>query len=182
VGSTRADAAAALRQRLSEAEAQRLTGAGEPPSIATTPALDLQAYATSIAAHPLRVDLAPADIGGSAVIGTAGAPQLTVVAGDLVVSGQLSGSGVVVVRGSLQVTGTLSFTGLVLVMGALICESSSTLTVYGGFWRGASVDERLALQGAGAIAYSSAALAGVDAVFPGLLPRAAIVAGWQEQM
>ena len=52
----------------------------------------------------------------------------------------------------------------------------------GALWRNASQDTRVALQGTGAVVYNSAALAAVDIAFPGLLPHAAVIAGWQEQL
>jgi hypothetical protein len=82
----------------------------------------------------------------------------------------------------LHVSGTLAFTGLVVALGGIICESSSDVQVMGALWRTASPDPRLYLNGHGVIAYSSAALVAADSAFPGLLPHAAVVAGWQETL
>ena len=169
-----------LRQRLSTSVAGLLTGNGGAPSIATAPALDLQPYAARVInrTEATRVSGAPAP----SLLGTTEAPQLSVISGDLDVVNQLSGSGVLVVDGALHVSGTFDFSGLVLALGAIVFEPSSTVEVVGAVWRAASQDERLGLQGRGAIVYGSAALAQADRAFPGVLPHAAVATGWHEPL
>jgi hypothetical protein len=176
---TSPDAEPELRQLLA-GNAERLVGAGESPSIATTLPPDVQALLTACTQLSACVSVPPtvADI---VALGSVGAPQIA-LANDLDVGGQLSGAGVLVVRGTLHVSGTLAFTGLVVALGGIICESSSDVQVMGALWRTASPDPRLYLNGHGVIAYSSAALAAADSAFPGLLPHAAVVAGWQETL
>jgi len=171
-----ADAVPELRQRLA-GSVGRLVGAGAAPSIAVAAPLDVQALAAACVQYPAHVTLGA--LGPVAELGSAGAPQVA-VANDLDVSGEFTGAGILVVRGTLHVSGRFSFTGLVVALGALICESSSDVRVLGAVWRPAGGDPRLALAGHGAIAYSSAALGVADVAFPGALPHAAEVAGWQE--
>jgi len=176
LATSRADAEPELR-RLLAGSAARLVGAGESPSIVATVPLDVQALVSAGAQNPARI--AVASTVATAVFGSADAPRIA-VADDLEVTEQLSGAGLLIVRGMLHVTGSLSFSGLVVALGGIICESSSSVYVTGALWRGASPDPRLYLAGHGAIAYSSAALTAADMAFPGLLPHAVAVAGWQE--
>ncbi len=182
LGTPRADAAAALRQRLSAAAALSLVGAGGTPSVATVAPLDLQAYAAAMAKRPEHVTFTSITGNGTVVLGTRQAPQLSIVTGDCDVAGRLSGDGILVVEGTLHATGNLAFIGLLLALGGVVFESGSDATITGALWRGGGVDNRLELQGTGGIAYSSSALAAVDAAIPGLLPHAAVVVGWQEQL
>jgi len=117
-----------------------------------------------------------------AIWGTTGAPQLSIVAGDLQVSGHLAGSGVLIVQGTLQIAGAVEFAGVVLAQGAVLLDPSSSVTVVGTLWQAASQDERLELRGSGVLAYSSSALSDLDRVFPGLLPHAVVATGWLEDL
>jgi hypothetical protein len=45
-------------------------------------------------------------------------PRVTIIGGDLEISGRFSGAGVLVVRGRLAGSGALNYTGLILVLGA----------------------------------------------------------------
>jgi hypothetical protein len=171
-----------LRARLSSGVADALVGAGGSPSIATVASLDLQTYASAMMQRPERVILTAVTANDLPTLGTEAAPQLSIVTGDCDVAGRVSGNGILVVQGALHVTGNLAFAGLVLALGGVVFEAGSDATISGALWRGVSVDDRLELSGAGAIAYSSAALGAVDTAFPGLLPHAAVVVGWQEQL
>lgn len=177
----RAEAEPALRTELSSAAPGQITGMGAAPSVGTVQRLDLDTYATSVANTPAAIVHAAGSV-NDATWGTTGAPQLSIVAGDLQVSGRLTGSGVLIVKGALQVAGALEFAGVVLVQGAVLFEPSSSITVVGTLWQAASQDERLELRGGGVIAYSSSALSDLDGAFPGLLPHAVVVAGWREDL
>jgi hypothetical protein len=166
-----------LRRQLAQ-DAERVVGAGESPSIGATSAPDVQSIVTACTQRSVHTSVAPTV--GTAVLGSVDAPQIAVAAHDLEVTGQLSGAGVLVVPGTLRISGGFSFAGLVVVLGGILCEPSSDVHVLGALWRTGSQDPRLYLNGHGAIAYSSAVLAAVDAAFPGLLPHAAVVAAWQE--
>jgi len=182
LGTPQVDAEAALRQRLSAGAALDLVGAGGTPSIAAVAALDLQTYLAALLGRPEHVTLSAVTPNGAVVLGTPDAPQLSIVAGDCDVAGRLSGNGILAVEGTLHVTGSLDFRGLLLALGGVVFESGSEATITGAFWRGSGVDDRLQLHGTGSIAYSSAALAAVDTAFQGLLPRAAVVVGWEEEL
>ncbi|MFQ5667198.1 MAG: hypothetical protein ACE5I7_12295 [Candidatus Binatia bacterium] len=181
LSSPRADAARTLRRRLSGIHSRQLIGAGASPSIGITAPLELRAYAAGFGSSPRAVRLTAKAVTERAV-GTEAAPQITIVDGDLDVPHSLKGSGVLVVQGTLHVSGTVTFQGLLLALGGVVFESSSEVTVLGTVWNAANQDERLTLRGRGAILYSSTALASVDAAFPGLLPHAAVVVGWEEQL
>ncbi len=173
---------AALRTRLSEQTAQQLVGAGGTPSLATTPSLDVDAYVRNADTYAGHVRLFAATLPGDIVLGTQTSPQVSTVVGDVNVGGTLSGSGILVVQGTLHVTGTLNFTGLLIAQGGIVFEPSSTVTVAGAIWLGPSEDIPVDLLGGGSVAFSSSILADVDRAFTGLLPHAAIVVGWQEQL
>jgi len=177
----RPEAEAALRTELSGAAPGQIAGTGGAPSVATVQRLDLDTYANNVASVPMATAYAAGSVGNS-TWGTTGAPQLSIVAGDLQVSGHLAGSGMLVVKGTLQVAGAVDFAGVILVQGAVLFDPSSIVTVVGTLWQAASQDERLELGGSGVIAYSHSALAGLDRAFPGLLPHAAMVAGWREDL
>lgn len=181
LSSSSAAAEATLRSRLWGESAQRVVGAGGTPSLATASPIDVQRYATACAARPERVE--PTAPGGDpSVLGTVQTPQLSIITGDLDVSGELTGAGILVVQGTWHVTGQVAFTGLVLAMGGIVFEPSSQVSVTGAVWRAASNDGRLQLMGSGGIGYSRAALAVADTAFAWLLPHAAVVASWQEQL
>ncbi len=174
-----------LDHRIGDPASQPTGSAAAIPAVAGPSAagssLDLHACATAVARRSEGVTLS-APLADDATIGLRSAPQISVVPGDLEVSGSLSGCGILVVRGTLHVTGRLAFTGLVLAMGGVVFEPSSTVTVTGALWHAADTDERLDLRGSGFIVYSSQALAENDPAFPGLLPHAAVLTGWQEQL
>ena len=175
-----AEAEQDLRRRLPEGLAGRLPGAGGVPSIATSPTFNVQSYADRFAAQPSCVHLSA--LGETLTLGPPGTPQISVVEGDARISGRLRGNGVLVVRGTLDVTGTLEFTGLVVALNGILFEPAGNITITGTLWQGPAMDDRLQLRGSGAIGYSSSALTAVDTAFPGILPHAAVVKGWEEQL
>ncbi len=178
---SRPDREELLRARLAPADAQRLVGAGGTPSIATTPALDVQAYANRCSQHPARVRLSAVTLQPDLVLGTTQSPQVSVVTGDVDIAGHLDGAGVLIVQGTLQVTGSLHFSGLVIAQ-SLVFQASSQVAVAGAVWQAPGDGARLQLGGSGSVVYSSDALGTIDQAFPGLLPHAAVLAGWQEQL
>jgi hypothetical protein len=171
-----------LRAGLPPGSASRVVGKGGAPSIATGVPIDLQALAARCASQPGSVQLSGAAVGAGASLGTASAPQVSITADSVDVTGSISGAGVLIVQGTLHVSGALAFTGVVLAMGGVSFEPASTVTVTGAFWRAASQDARLSFNGGGAVLYSSTALAAIDQAFAGLLPHAAVMVGWQEQL
>jgi hypothetical protein len=177
-----ADTESALRERLGAALAGQLVGAGGPPSITTAPSVDIQAFASRVAGLPGAVLLGGIGSSDPVSFGTRQAPQVSVVAGDVDIRDYASGNGILVISGGLHLSGTFDFTGVLVVMGGISLEPASDVHIAGALWRGASVDERLQLRGTGAVMYSSEALAGVDAAFPGALPHAVIMTGWLEQL
>lgn len=177
-----ADAERALRSRLGDELAARVVGQGGPPSITTTTAVDVQGVVAEIARRPDCLRFPNLSTGEPVQLGTPDAPQLTVVSGDVDVADRVSGNGILVVQGRLHVGGQFDFSGLVVALGGVLFDSSSDVLVAGAFWNAASGGEAVQLLGTGAIMYSSQALAQADAAFPDLLPRAAVVTGWLEQL
>ena len=175
-----ADGVRVLRERLAVV-GDHVAGTGTAPSISAASRLGLDAYVTRMATDPAAVrPTLTAD--GSGCLGTPDQPQLTVLDGDVQLSGRLTGAGVLVIRGGLHVTGTLEFAGLMVVAGVVVFDPAGAVTVTGALWRAASLDDRTELQGRGAIRYGSEALAAFDRLQPGRLPHAATVVGWQEQL
>lgn len=182
LGSANPDTERALRVSLGEEGAGRCVGAGGPPSIATTVPADVQALASLLVHWPDSLvfgEITPSD---PARIGTSQTPQLSVVTGNVDIAGHAAGNGILLVLGNLHVGGELEFTGLVVVMGGVLFDPSSDVVIAGALWHGANGDGQLRLRGRGAVMYSSAALAAIDAAFPGVLPHAAVVTGWLEQL
>jgi hypothetical protein len=173
-----------LRRRIPADLAEHLLGSGGPPSIATSSSINVQRYADMLAAQPACEHVPRlADIMGENT-DAPGTPRIAVVEGDALVaeSELVKGSGVLVVLGTLQVVGGLEFTGLVIALGGIVFEPSGSVTITGALWQGPSMDDRLELHASGAIVYSSTALAAADTAVPGILPHAAVVSGWEEEL
>jgi len=179
---TAADAAAMILQQLGAALAGRFVGLGGPPSITTAPQVDIQTLSSRVAQLAEAVLLGSIAASDHVSLGSRQTPQASVVAGDVDIGDQTSGSGILVILGGLHVSGTFNFTGLVVVMGGISFEPGSEVSVAGALWRGPGVDRRMRLRGAGALMYSSEALAEADAAFPGVLPHAVVMSGWLEQL
>ena len=64
------------------------------------------------------------DYTGIPNLGTSGSPQVTVVDGNLTLSGATSGTGILLVTGTLTYSGNFSFNGLILVVGAGVLQAS----------------------------------------------------------
>jgi len=179
---TAADAASMILQQLGAALAGRFVGLGGPPSITTAPQVDIQTLSSRVAQLAEAVLLGSIAASDHVSLGSRQMPQASVVTGDVDIGDQTSGSGILVILGGLHVSGTFNFTGLVVVMGGISFEPGSEVSVAGALWRGPGVDRRMRLRGAGALMYSSEALAEADAAFPGLLPHAVVMSGWMEQL
>jgi Tfp pilus assembly protein PilX len=94
---------------------------GLPPSEQTPAGLDgLVQQITSVANNVIT---GPAS---TVPLGSAAAPQITVVNGDLSISGNSTGYGILVVTGNLSFSGTVGWRGIVLVVG------KGTFTYSGG--------------------------------------------------
>jgi len=180
LGSPDEDAAEALRRGLADGLAAHVVGRGGAPSIAATAPFDVAGLLAELAGRTDCVRLNELAAGEAVQLGTADAPQIVVVRGDVTVAGHVSGTGVLVVSGRLQVTGQFEYAGLIVALGDVVFEPASTAVVAGAFWHNAGDDDVLRLQGTGAIVYSSQVLAQVDAVFPALLPHPAVMTGWYE--
>jgi hypothetical protein len=178
------DAEVDLRRGVPADLAEQLIGSGGPPSIATNSTINVQRYADVLAAQPACEHLPRLPNTTGENTDDPGTPRIAVVEGDALVSESelVKGSGVLVVRGRLQVMGTFEFSGLVIALGGILFEPSGSVTITGALWQGPTMDDRLELRSRGAIAYSSPALAAADTAFPGILPHAAVVSGWEEEL
>jgi hypothetical protein len=132
--------------------------------------------------------------GLEAVTGAAGSsPNAQHLAGDLAGSlgtgvflrrgalevADATGSGLLVVDGPLRVRGHLQFSGLVVVLGDVRFDPQSGIAITGGLLQGPNAG-LLHLLGRGTIRHDPEALATLESLAPGLLPRRARVTGWQE--
>ncbi len=153
--------------------------ASSEPAPASTLAthLDVNAIGAQLSASAIAVHVAPGP--APEILGVAGAPQLTIVDGDLTISATTSGAGLLLVRGALQISGTLRFDGLVIVIGALESSGDGEISLSGALWQATGSDRTL-LTGRGFIHYSSAALSLADSAAPGVLPHALRVLGRYE--
>ncbi len=171
-----------LRAKLPDFVTRELLGAGGTPSIATVPTFDVESISRRSAAQSAAVAFGELHVPSAVVLGTPRTPQISIVHGSVDVSGSLTGNGMLIIEGGLHVSGRLEFTGIIVGMNDLTFESASNVMVSGALWQGGNERNRLELRGEGAIMYSSRALTAVDNLFPALLPHAAVVAGWQEQL
>lgn len=72
-----------------------------------------KAAAVADTVYPAGTELS----GSNIVLGTDNAPQITVVEGDLSISGGGTGSGLLIVKGTLLYSGAFNFNGLIMVVG-----------------------------------------------------------------
>jgi hypothetical protein len=94
-------------------------------------------------------------------LGTLVDPKMTLVDGNLKVSGTWSGCGILVVNGNLAMTGGCQFTGIVVVLGDLDFTGGGPADVahiIGGLIMQGTVIDDSKVSGAGRIFYSSAAV------------------------
>ncbi len=133
------------------ADPAQVDGTGGAPSVTRRAAPDLMPLRTSATA----VHLAPSPL--PAALGTASAPQLSVVDGDVPVVGALGGAGVLYTAGHLRGAGRLDFTGIVAAAGGLEVTAAGELRVCGALW--AAGEPALDLRGHGQVRASSDAIA-----------------------
>lgn len=157
--------------------AAAVSGAGEIPSIIASSPIDLTTYPDGLAARSDAVLQSPGDTAGALTLGTASAPQLTIVGNDWNVAGGVSGWGILLVRGDLDITGELQYRGLVIVEGNVDLTSSGDLRIEGSLWSSA---ERLSLGGVGFVRYEPAILKNVDTAISEALLHLPVVVAWRE--
>jgi hypothetical protein len=97
----------------------------------------------------------------SASLGTLLSPKMTVVDGNLSISGAWTGAGILVVNGNLKMTGGCQFVGIVVVLGDLSMAGggpADVANIVGGLiYQGTVIDDS-SLGGAGRVLYSSGAV------------------------
>lgn len=165
-GSVAGANAAALLSQVPARLYSRIDGKGGAPSIGEAE-LDFQGLLASL--KPMATEEFTASTFSPDELGNADEDdyRVTVVEGDLHLSGDTKGAGVLIVEGSLTLTGRLSYEGLVLVVGDLrLSGSGSEAKVYGALMIGQSLvtEERLRARSRGAaqVYYSSQALSNVE--------------------
>jgi hypothetical protein len=168
----------AVRAQLPDSPRPCVVGAGDAPSVAEVWPLDVDSQAAAFERLPGAVRMAAVAPPADWNLGTVETPQLTVVIGDLEVSGHLSGDGVLIIYGEWRVTGEVSYSGLIIAMGEVTFEPQSHVSLTGALWHAGSAP--LAFLGDDEITYSSEALSRADAAFPAVLPRAPAVIAWRE--
>lgn len=166
------DAAAALAARLPPGAGAQLVGRGGSPSIAGAALPSAEALADT-AGRRAEAQAIGADVSGALGEGLFVSPaSLRMV--------DASGSGVLVVNGQLELSGASTFTGLIIALGDVRLDAAGSAAIDGAVVVGRG-GATLSLRGSGHIAYDPRVIAAVDALFPGLLPRAARVTGWRER-
>ncbi len=145
----------------------QIVGADGPSSIVRRRPPDLGPLRTRAGA----VHVAPPTV--PALVGSVGAPQLTVVDGDAMVAGATSGAGILYAAGTLHVSGTLDFTGVVAAAGGVEVTATGELRVCGALWAAGST--ALDARGRGVVHASGDAIAMAARLAP-LPARARIVA------
>lgn len=88
--------------------------------------------------------------------------------------------GILVVRGALHVEKGLTMRGLLIALGDVWLADGATLHLEGVLIQGAEADY-MRLGGSGEVALGWQAIDLVERIAPGLLPRAAVVAGWKTE-
>jgi hypothetical protein len=167
-----ADAAAALAARLPSDAAARLVGRGGSPSIAGT-SLPSAAALAAAAANRAGAQVLNGEAHGALGDGLFVSPTALRLS-------DVSGSGVLVALGALDLGGTTTFSGLIIALGDVRADLGSNATIAGAVMVGAA-GAVVSLRGNGGIGYDARVIAGIDAAFPGLLPRQARVTGWREE-
>ena len=154
------------------AHPEQISGAGEPPSIARTPAPALNELAAAPGATHRAAGALPT------TLGTVAAPRFTAVDGDASATGTVTGAGTLYVAGRLLVSGRLSFTGVVAAAGGVQVVSGGAMQLCGTLWaNGASA---LDAGGSGSVRASAAALRLAATVAP--LPATARVVAVREAL
>lgn len=108
---------------LSHSQRDNITGEGADPSIAVlTNPPDLEEIVDLLTVHADRTYTGDTKVSGSTASGwgSLADPQITVVDGDLEVSGNGQGAGVLVVKGDVKMTGTFGWSGVVIVVGEVV--------------------------------------------------------------
>lgn len=167
-----ADAAEALVARLAPEVGARLVGRGGSPSIAGAALPSAEALADAAGRRADAQAVRP-DVSGALGEGLFVSPASMRMV-------DASGSGVLVVNGQLDLSGASTFTGLIVALGDVRLDPTGSAAIDGAVMIGRG-GAMLSLRGGGHIAYDPRVIAAVDALFPGLLPRAARVTGWRER-
>jgi len=127
----------ALAALLELSGAERVRGAGGPPSLAPMRPIDTRYFGDSAASATLESP-------GGVIKGTwgeVGSPMGGAVQGDASVEGLLEGYGALVVTGDLVIDGTLRFVGSLAVGGTLRVSPTGSLDVCGTIVCGALANE-----------------------------------------
>jgi hypothetical protein len=112
-------------------------------------------------------------LAGNNTFGTRAEPKVTLIQGDMRLTGTADGAGILIIQGGVDVdlTGTLHFEGLVIVMGDGISDNANEFDdkgaakIFGAMVViGDEVD--VSIKGAPAVSYSSAALANIQNIMP----------------
>ncbi len=138
-----------------------IIGKGAPPSIGTTPPINLDALAEQYIGIANQLS-GNQHIEDKTTWGTLTNPQVTYVKGDLKMSGKSSGAGVLIVGGNLTMKGTPRWDGIIIVLGN-VSSQAGTPDIFGALLiRGNELDVR----GNVNIQYSSQAIAMANTIAP----------------
>lgn len=168
-------AALAVTSAAAAAGARAVDGA---PDVFTTAALNLDPYAHALRARVDAIIHSPES--APARLGTAAAPQLTIIDGNWRAAGDISAFGIVVVRGDMEIDGRVHCGGLVVVEGDLRLGDAGELRIEGAVWIHGSATARIELRGAGFVRYEASNLARTAAALEGALLHSPEIVGWRE--
>jgi len=129
---------------------ERIIGRDGSPSVARVAAPNI----APLADVPGAVRHPAGTVAGD--LGNAAAPQLTVIEGDALVEGPVSGAGVLYIAGRLNISGTLVFTGVVAAAGGVDLTGTGEINVCGGLW--AAGERALDARGRGTVRASADAI------------------------
>ncbi len=137
-----------------------ITGSGNSPSVATSQNSTNWNQITQNIVSAADYTLAAGTYSTGTVLGTAAAPKITYVNGDVNFGGTATGYGIMVVNGDITISGQFTFYGILLVYGQSQIEAQATgqATVYGStMFVGQSVNFRAA-SGNASFLYSKQAI------------------------
>jgi hypothetical protein len=166
VGSPAGSNTTAIVDQIPANRQDQIYGIGGEPSVGeSTEDFDLDALFNQLAGRANN-NLAPGNYANQ-TIGTASDPMITLVSGDIHLSGQGAGQGVLLVDGNMTMSGQFTFVGVVIVRGDVRqTGGGSGVHVYGSLMVSQSItvvdDPELTVSGQADIIYCSAAIEGVE--------------------
>jgi hypothetical protein len=162
--------ATALIDQVPSGRTDNITGAGGPPAVGETSAIDFDQVWSWFMAAPKQTIAPGSYSSGSYGDNATNDYRVTYAKGDLSLSGSWTGAGVLMVDGNLTLSGKAAFVGVVIVKGDVnITGGGNEVHVYGSLLVGKSptdANPTLTISGNSSLVFSSLALSKASALIP----------------